>query len=430
MMKRPRKCFRVSVLMIASLLTLTGWSSPASWAQQNASQDKRTRVEVTKPKHQSITRTVLIPASILAYESADLYAKTSGYIASVMVDIGQRVQRGDALIEINVPEMADELRQEQAVLQAKRAKVRAATAKVGQSMSKITTAQANYQRDEAEHRLREVTLGRQQRLRDANAIAEQVFDEAQSRFFMAQAQLQSSQAMVVSAEAEVESTRADEAVAEAEVAVEEARVARLETLMKYAVIRAPFGGIITDRMVDTGAFVRSAAEGTTTPLLTISMVRKLRLALEIPEVDALYVRKGTEVEIVVRSVSPDAMMAVISRTAGALKPETRSMRAEVDLDNEEGLLAPGMYARVTVKLESKRSAMVVPARAIRVNNKIISVWVAEGSTVKAKPIIIGYDDGIWVEVLSGLTGDEQVIVSSSGSITVGATVKVILASSL
>lgn len=421
-MKRPRKCFRVWVMMIASIAAFSGWSSPLAVAQKSTDQEKRARVEVTTPKRQTVTRSALIPATLLPYESADLYAKASGYITSVSVDIGHRVKRGDPLIEIDVPEMADELRQEEAVLQAKRAMVRAAKAMVGQAMSKITTAQAHHKRDAADHMLAKITLSRQQQLRDENVIPEQLFDEAQSRFSMAEAQLQSSQAMITSAEAEVESAKADEAVAQAEVAVEEARVARLETLIKYAVIRAPFDGVITERMVDPGAFVRSAEEGTTTPLLTISKVRKLRVALEIPEVDVPYVRAGTEVEIVVRAVSRDPISAVISRTAVALKPETRSMRAEVDLDNEDELFAPGMYAQVTITLESKQEAMVVPARAIRVNNKIVSVWVAENSIVKAKPITIGYDDGIWVEVLGGLTGDEQIIVASNGVIAPGARV--------
>ncbi len=95
---------------------------------------------------------------------------------------------------------------------------------------------------------------------------------------------------------------------------------------------------------------------------------------------------------------------------------------EVDLDNSEGLLIPGMYAKVAVKLEFKTQAMVVPSRAIHVAGREVSVWVANESVAKAKPVKVGYDDGIWAEVLKGLTGDEKVIISAGGALAPGARV--------
>ena len=95
------------------------------------------------------------------------------------------------------------------------------------------------------------------------------------------------------------------------------------------------------------------------------------------------------------------------------------MRVEVDLDNPDNRLSPGMYAQVDVVLESKKQAMLIPSKAIRVRGRDISVLVAEGSVARNRPVVIGYDDGIWAEVLQGLRGDERVIVSSGAAVVDG-----------
>ena len=199
--------------------------------------------------------------------------------------------------------------------------------------------------------------------------------------------------------------------------------------MKYATIRAPFDGVITDRHVDPGAFVRSAAEGAGRSLLMIANVSYIRLVLQIPEVDTPYVRVGTDVTIDVKALNDDPITATVTRSAVALKANTRTMRVEVDLDNRSGRLAPGMYAQVEVKLESKVQAMLIPSNAIRVRGKKISVLVAQNGIAQAKPITLGYDDGIWAEVVTGLSGDEEIIISASSAIAPGAPVHAIPAGS-
>jgi RND family efflux transporter MFP subunit len=218
--------------------------------------------------------------------------------------------------------------------------------------------------------------------------------------------------------------QADVRVAESEVAVAQATIGRIETLMAYATITAPFEGVITERLVDPGSFVRSAADGATTPLLTISKMDRLRLALEIPESDTPFVGIGTEVLVDVKAVGGGPVQALVARTARALKADTRTMRAEVDLDNRDGRLAPGMYAQVVVKLEIKKQAMVIPSRAIRVRGRALSVLVADAGVARAKPVELGYDDGIRAEILGGLDGSEQIIVSANNALAPGAAVKV------
>ncbi len=362
-------------------------------------------VQVVSPTLRPVTRSLRMPASLVAGEMADLFAKTSGYVSEVKVDIGDRVAAGDALLVIDVPEMADELRQTEAVLSAKKARATRAAAMV-------EIAEAEELQSRAEHLLSALNHARRSTLRRGNAIPQQQLDEANSELAIADARIRTATARVASA-------KADAAVADAEALVAEAHVAWTRTLMAYATIVAPFAGVITARHVDTGAFVRSAADGTTTALLSISRTDFIRVALEIPEVDAPFVGPGTEVEIDVKALDRPPIKATVTRTAGALKPETRSMRAEVQLQNPDGDLKPGMYAQVTITLETRQQAVMVPSRAIRVRGRDISIMVAEGSVAKSIPVKLGYDDGIWVEITSGLSGEEQVIVAANGAVSSG-----------
>ena len=380
-------------------------------------------VEVIQPTRRPLTRTLHMPATLLAGEAADLFAKVSGYIATVSVDIGSAVNKGDVLLSIDVPEMMDELRQAEAILAAKGAKVEAFQAKVTQAKSRVLMARADVERYTAEHELWKITTQRKEELRKETAISQQELDEAISKLAIARAQSRISETKVAAVDAERDAIIADMAVAQAEVAVEEAVIARLKTLMEYTTIRAPFGGVITERLVDPGAFVRSAADGTTTPLLKIANTSYIRLALDIPESDAAFVRIGTEVDIDVKALQLELINATITRTAKSLKAATRTMRAEVDLDNANGRLAPGMYAQVLVKLETKARAMMIPSKAIRVRGRDVTVLVADGGVVRSVPVVIGYDDGIWAEITGGLSGDESIITSGGSSLSPGTPVE-------
>ncbi len=382
------------------------------------------RVEVTKPVHQPLTRVLRMPATLMAGEQADLYAKASGFISTVAVDIGSRVKKGEALLAIDVPEMADELQRAQALITAKRARVDALKARILQAESRIATARGEVQRYAAEHRLWKITTERRQQLLDENAISRQNFDEVESKLAMADAKLQIARSQVIGAQAEHQAVEADVAVAQSEVAVEEADAQRIETLMKYATVRAPFDGVITERFVDPGAFVRSAADGATAPLLTIANVDYIRLVLQVPETDALFVRIGTDVDIDIKALRGETLSASVTRTAMALKANTRTMRVEIDLDNKDEIMSPGMYAQVAVTLEFKQRALVIPSKAIRVRGRELSVLVADGAVARRISVKIGYDDGILAEVIEGLQGNEQIITSASSAVTPGAPVAV------
>jgi len=380
------------------------------------------RAEVVTPSVQTITRELNLPATLAADEQVDLFAKTSGYVSEVRVDIGSRVTKGQALVTIDVPEMADELSQATALIEASQAKVRALQAKALQAARMVDTARAEVARHVAQQKLDRLNFERKQKLHEGNAIPKQVLDEAENALAIADAELDIAQAKIAGAQAEHQAVLADVDVALSGVQVGRSQVARLNTLMKYATIRAPFDGVVTQRNVDTGTFVRSAAEGTTPSLLTVQKDDEVRVVLQVPEPDAPFVKPGTKVQLVVRALSGTPVAATVTRIAGALDPQTRTMRAEVDLDNSEHRFTPGMYARVRIELQVVSDAMVVPSKAIRMYEGTTAVFIADGGVTKSKAVSIGYDDGIWAEIVSGLTGNEQVITSTSGAVVPGSAI--------
>jgi len=389
---------------------------------QDSAKKHAVRAQVVTPSVQSITRELNLPATLAADEQVDLFAKASGYVSQVHVDIGSRVTAGQPLVAIDVPEMADELRQAAARVEAREAKVRALQAKALQAARMVDTARAEVARHVAQQKLDRLNFERKKKLHEGHAIPKQVLDEAENALAIAEAQLAIAHARVAGAEAEHEAVLADADVASADVQVGRSQVARLNTLMKYATINAPFDGVVTRRNVDTGTFVRSAAEGTTAPLLTVQKDDRVRVVLQVPEADAAFVKPGTKVQLVVRARSETPVDATVTRIAGALDPQTRTMRAEVDLDNADHQFTPGMYARVRVELQVVSAAMVVPSKAIRTYDGTTAVFVVDGGVTKNQPVTIGYDDGIWAEIVSGLTGSEQVITATSGAVVPGSIV--------
>ncbi|MCH7797999.1 MAG: efflux RND transporter periplasmic adaptor subunit [Planctomycetes bacterium] len=382
-------------------------------------------VAVTRPVQRSMSRDLEIPATLIAYETADLYVKVSGYVAAVNVDIGDAVKAGDPLVELDIPEMADELRQAEAVLTARQAKVRALKAQATAARLGVDSAEAQLNRALSEMQLERSTRRRMEELFEAEVIPEQQLDEARSEAAVTEAVLQIAEAEVARAEGDIAAAEANVAVGMADVAVAEARIAHLQTMMEYAVLRAPYDGVITRRFIDPGAFVRSAADGTTTPLLAIASRGRIRLAMDVPEPAVPKVRQGTKIQLTIPALGTNVLSVTVSRTAWSLNPDTRTMRIEADLDDRDGTLRPGMYARALIHIEAD-AALTVPSAAIRVRAGETYLLVVRDGLAQERPVTVGYDNGIIAAILDGLTGDELVITSATSAVAAGVSVTPVL----
>ncbi len=333
----------------------------------DAAESARDSVVVVRPQKQNIKQRIQLAGSLEPYEHARLNAKVTGYLEEILVDIGDRVAQGDVLARLSVPEMVAELRRAQAEVPAARARLQKARAEA--DLARLT-----------HRRLAEL------RRSEPGAVAEQDVDVAAAEKKRAAAEID---------------------LKRAEVQAAEARVAELETLESYATIRAPFDGVVIARFADTGALVSAGrASG---PIVEVVRSDRLRLAIDIPENLVPLCRAGLRLDYRVDALPGRPFEAKISRLAGALNPETRSMRVEADVDNSSGELHPGMYARVSIDLAEIEGAIVLPATTLRSARGSSYVYAVQQGRVRRIDVKILKDDGAQVVVEGEIGPDTRVI---------------------
>ena len=375
----------IATLLFLTSLSLFGCSDRTSRATPDASPPADVSVRVAPAEHAQIHRALTLPASVEAFEEARLYAKVSGYLGEISVDIGDHVTEDQVLAVLDIPEMEGEY----AAVEAR-----------------LAEARANQAKAEADARLQELIHERSKGLRERAAITEQDLDEAKAKHAASQATL---------------------ALARARVKTAKAELARHDALMQYIYIRAPFDGVVTERFADPGTLIQIATtDPDVTPIVTVARVDRVRVSIDIPEPEVPFVDKQDRATFRPNALGDVAFEGHVSRSAGALNPATRTMRTEVDFANLDGRLYPGMYGTLTIELETHDEAVTVPAAVVATDkdgNAYINV-VRDG-VVHKQPVRIGIDDGIRVEVLEGVSEKEQCIVSASGSVEDGAPVEVI-----
>jgi len=356
-------------------------------------------VQVKLPERQAMSRQVVLPGSIEAFEQATLYAKAAGYLKWIKVDIGDRVRKGEILAEIDVPEMASEYE--------------AASAEVQRAEAGLANAEAELVRARAEVELKKLTYGRLKSVREQepDVLPQQNVDEAKAQYDVSLAQ-------VSVAESKIQVARSEKAKAAA------AR-ARLATLMAYAKIVAPFDGVVTKRHVDPGALIQHALSQTNVAtIVTVARVDTVRVFVDVPEPEVTFVKKGLPVTFQVSALPSKMFTGTCTRFANALDLKTRTMKTESDFPNCDGLLRPGMYGRVTLLLEKRESVLTVLPGALLLEEGKSYVFTVVDGKAKRVPVRTGFDDGIRVEIIEGLTGNEPVIVTGKSAVQDGAPVRV------
>ena len=215
----------------------------------------------------------------------------------------------------------------------------------------------------------------------------------------------------------------DAARGKAEIA--RANLERIETLLGYSKIVAPFAGVITKRWVDVGAFIPAATASSvarSAAVVTLMDFSRVRIEMAVPELETPLVKKDLPVKVTIEELPGRAFDGSITRFAYALDEATKTMMAEVEIPNPDHALRPGMYANCQIGLEKKTDAQLLPAGAlITEKNRSFVFTCREGKAVRV-PVRTGFDDGISVEIVDGLKPDEAVIVVGKQSVTDGQTV--------
>lgn len=425
------------LVLIAILLIVAGavWWVTKGHTTSSASQSLRAgqgtpsasaadqiQVDVVHPKKGGMGRTTTQPGSVQSFQYADLYAKVSGYLKEQAVDIGDHVQKGMLLAVIDDPEIVKEADRAAAALELSRSQVKQSEAAVKSAQAAQLAAEADIAKYTADRKFREKEYARIYNLfYKQNAVDEKLVDESLERKEAAIAAERSAKAQLEVAVAKIDQARADLAAAKSNVQVDEANLAKAQVLVDYTKITSPYDGVITKRNFYPGEFVRSASEGNEQPLLRVDRTDKMRVIVQVPDTDVPLCDPGDPAAVRIEALGKSDFRGKVARLADAEDPQTRTMRTEIDLPNPEGKLRDGMYGGVTILLEPPSDNLTIPDSCLvgKSSQGEATVFVVQNGKAQKVQIRIGADNGIEVEVLKGLSAEDEVILPHNTTITDG-----------
>jgi RND family efflux transporter MFP subunit len=381
------------------------------------------------------------PGTIRAFERATLYAKVSGYLQELKVDRGDPVKKDQVLAQIYVPELEVAVLQAQSSLQHSRALATQAEARVKVALAEVKSAQAKQKQaasvleeSVATRVYRKKALDRITELARRNAAEQRLVDEYEDQYMAslasehaAESGILTAEAQLVQAKATVTLAEADLATAKAEITVSEANLKRAEVMESYTKIEAPFDGVVTYRGdgIHRGAFIRSASDGNSEPLLAVATTDRMRTIVLVPDPDVPYCNVGDPAMVKIDALKGRVFRGKISRMAESEDLKDRTMRVEIDLPNDQGLLRDGMYGRAVIELEPPSKNLTIPSTCLieQDGHGEGAAYVLRNNKVTRAKIQVGKDNGLRVEVLSGLKEDDLVISQMTPSISEGVLVK-------
>jgi RND family efflux transporter MFP subunit len=354
-------------------------------------------VTLIQAKQGEPTSELLLPGNIEPLYSANLYARIDGYLDRRNVDIGAKVKAGQILAVISSPEVDQQLLQSRATLAQSEAALQQARAALEQVKANAELARLTKERD--------IPLGQQR------AISQQIVDGAVQAYDARVADVAAATANITAAEANVTANRAN--------------VSRLQQMQGFERIVAPFDGVITQRNVERGDLVNTGSSGANKPLFSIAQSGTLRIQVDVPQSEAVNIQDGQKAAVDVKERLGRAYTGTVIRNAGALNNAARTMLTEVQVDNSDGSLLPGMYAQVKFTLPEQRTSLIIPTSSLVVDHSGMHVvTISANHTVHFLPVTIGKDMGKEVEILNGLHGSEPLVSSPSDLLNEGDHVEV------
>ena len=406
--------------------------------QAEQSSDQAIPVETVRLSKGGILRTSTQIGTVQPFQEAELFAKVSGYLKILNVDYGSKVKRDQLLAEIDDPEVVTEAEKAAAdVEQVKAAVVQAeafiesAKADRDAAASAVEQAEAEVDRYISMRTFHSKKFARYKELVKSKAIPQEIADEEEEGYESARASELASRKAVLNSKAQHRATIARVAKAEADlteakanVHVAEAKKATADVLVRYTKITSPYDGVITKRNFFPGAFIRSAAEGGIVPILTVARTDKVRAITAIPDRDVPLTDVGDPAEVTLDAMGTEVFKGKVSRFADSEDPSSRTMHTEIDLDNPKDRIKPGMYGIAKVILDTATKNSTLPAYCLVGESKDGNgeLFIIKDGKAKKTKVTVGADDGIRVEVLSGITADDEVIVNT-GSVSDGVPVR-------
>ncbi|HXB61662.1 MAG TPA: efflux RND transporter periplasmic adaptor subunit [Acidobacteriaceae bacterium] len=328
------------------------------------------------------TGLLTLPGSVQAFDQTPIYARTNGYVKARYVDIGDHVRKGQLLAVIEDPQTDQALRQAQAA--------------VVQLKAALAQAQAN------EH-LADVTNQRWAELYKQGVVSRQDADTQFAGY--------GAQAAAVNA-------------ADANIAAGQANVHSLQEQQSFERVTAPFDGVILARSIDTGSLISSGSANSVTQMFAIGQAGKVRVFTNVPQADAASMTSGQKATVAIRELPGSSYTGTVNRTSDAIDPSTRTLLVEVDLENKDQRILPGMYATVQFSIADAAPPVMLPDNALIMRSAGPQAAVVDSSNVvHFHNLILGRDNGTSVEVLSGLQPGDVVVESAGDRVVDGAQVR-------
>jgi RND family efflux transporter MFP subunit len=352
------------VLIVAGAITLIARASHEQALAKETEQQTVPTVAVVHPLAEKPDVELVLPGTLQAFAESPIYARTSGYLVRWYKDIGSRVNEGELLATIDTPEIDQELNQ----------------------------ARATRQQIVAQLELAKISSERWENLRKSDSVSAQEADQQTSGYRQAQANL----------------------------AATDANVRRLEQLEGFKKIYAPFSGVITRRNVDPGALINAGAGATGRELFDIARVDPVRVYTNVPQAYAPFIKLGEQTTVTLQEFPGERFSGVVERTAESIDPNTRTLLTEVDVPNKSGRLLPGSFGEVHFAIGSNVNKVTVPVNAMlfRSEGPRLAV-VGPDNKIQLRAISIGKDYGTTLEILAGISPQDQIVINPSDSLEEG-----------
>lgn len=373
--QRRKSSFGFIALGVVVLLFLSGTIAVISRAKESKALVNDTNrlaipsVSVVQAKGETGSEELILPAQVQAYIESPIFARTNGYLQKWYEDIGSRVKKGQLLADIDTPEIDQEL------MQAKAAREQVA----------------------AQVQLAKVSSDRWANLRKSDSVSQQEADQQSSGYTQAQANL----------------------------AAADANVRRLEQLESFKHIYAPFTGVLTKRNIDVGALVNSGNGGTNREMFDVAQIDPLRVYVSVPQTYAGDIRAGQKAHIELNEFPGQKFEGTIVRTADSIDPATRTLLTEVDVPNKQGIILPGAYAQVHFGVQVTGTHLSVPGNALLFRGEgPRAAVVGADNHVHLAPVTIGRDFGTSLEILSGISPTDRIVLNPPDSLEEGEPVQI------
>jgi RND family efflux transporter MFP subunit len=336
--------------------------------QQITQEAAVTQVNFVKPVMEKAQKTLELPGTLQGFSETSIYARVNGYVKKWHKDIGDSVKAGDLLATIDVPEVQQQLEE--------------ARANREQSANTLELARVSYERWKA--------------MRERDAVSQQEFDERANAWRVAKANFAAAQAVVL----------------------------RLERLVQFSQVEAPFDGVVTKRNIDVGSLVDSGNGGSPKLLFNLSQSKVLRLYVAVPQMFSASVKTGDAADIRLAEMPGKVFEGKVVRMATAIDPVSRTMQVEINLPNDKQVLMPGSYVTVTLKIKGSSSALTltVPNNALLFRPEGVFVASVADDKIKLKRVKLGRDLGQSIQIIEGINDQDRVVINPPDAVLDGAPV--------